>query len=183
MLLIRFSLKILPFHFEVFKNQMLCFVSGVHSIAMITTDSLYNFFKVLSRTVSGFYYQFQTDTQATLLFLLQMVHLPLPKRHLNDQCHIMIFLKDQILHCFALKGCMTIAAIYHHDPHADVPLVEVVIHFGCIPLLPDPGLLRCLWLQPHQLFPCFDYWEACHFNDQSLGQHLAWRNHHWLGLH
>ncbi|KAI3454288.1 hypothetical protein Pfo_010951 [Paulownia fortunei] len=62
-------------------------------IAMILGDGLYNFFKVLSRTVAGLFVKFQE------------------RNAYDDQRRTQLFLKDQIPAWFAIGGYVAIAAI------------------------------------------------------------------------
>ncbi|XVF06976.1 hypothetical protein REPUB_Repub06bG0097700 [Reevesia pubescens] len=79
------------------------------AIAMILGDGLYNFFKVLSRTLSGLFYQLR-DRQA-----LPIANQPSPdtskKLSYDDQRRTQLFLKDQIPTWFSVAGYVTVAAI------------------------------------------------------------------------
>ncbi|RDY05325.1 putative metal-nicotianamine transporter YSL7, partial [Mucuna pruriens] len=75
------------------------------AIAMILGDGLYNFVKVLGRTLFGLYKQFckkKLDTNDP--------HSPLSLSY-DDKCRIDIFLKDQIPAWFAIVGYIIIAII------------------------------------------------------------------------
>ncbi|XVE62188.1 hypothetical protein DITRI_Ditri06bG0098400 [Diplodiscus trichospermus] len=79
------------------------------AIAMILGDGLYNFFKVLSRTLTGLFYQIQ-GKQA-----LPMANQPFlytsKKLSSDDQLRTQLFPKDQIPKWFSATGYVTIAAI------------------------------------------------------------------------
>ncbi|XP_022718475.1 probable metal-nicotianamine transporter YSL5 [Durio zibethinus] len=81
------------------------------AIAMILGDGLYNFFKVLSRTLTGLFYQVR-GRQA-----LPIANQPSPesdtskKLSYDDQRRTQLFLKDQIPTWFSIAGYVTIAAI------------------------------------------------------------------------
>ncbi|XWS42943.1 hypothetical protein CRYUN_Cryun16bG0057400 [Craigia yunnanensis] len=79
------------------------------AIAMILGDGLYNFFKVLSRTLTGLFYQVR-GRQA-----LPVTNQPSPDTSkmlsYDDQRRTQLFLKDQIPTWFSIAGYVTIAAI------------------------------------------------------------------------
>ncbi|XP_038680223.1 probable metal-nicotianamine transporter YSL7 [Tripterygium wilfordii] len=81
------------------------------SIAMILGDGLYNFFKVLSRTLVGLYSQYKgTDLSRGL----PVADRPSPdtlKVSYDEQRRTEVFLKDQIPTWFAIGGYVIIAAI------------------------------------------------------------------------
>ncbi|TKY47317.1 metal-nicotianamine transporter YSL7 [Spatholobus suberectus] len=77
------------------------------AIAMILGDGLYNFVKVLGRTLFGLYKQFckkKLDTSSS------DPHSP-PSLSYDDKRRIDVFLKDQIPAWFAITGYVTVAAI------------------------------------------------------------------------
>ncbi|XVE90574.1 hypothetical protein DITRI_Ditri20bG0089000 [Diplodiscus trichospermus] len=79
------------------------------AIALILGDGLYNFFKVLSRTLTGLFYQVRRRQT------LPMANQPSPdtseKLTYDDQRRTKLFLKDQIPTWFSIAGYVTIAAI------------------------------------------------------------------------
>ncbi|XWS57297.1 hypothetical protein CRYUN_Cryun09bG0161700 [Craigia yunnanensis] len=79
------------------------------AIAMILGDGLYNFFKVLSRTLTGLFYQVRGRQT------LPIANQPSPdtskKLSYDDQRRTQLFLKDQIPTWFSIAGYVTIAAI------------------------------------------------------------------------
>ncbi|XWS58846.1 hypothetical protein CRYUN_Cryun08bG0068900 [Craigia yunnanensis] len=79
------------------------------AIAMILGDGLYNFFKVLSRTLTGLFYQVRGREA------LPIANQPSPdtskKLSYDDQRRTQLFLKDQIPTWFSISGYVTIAAI------------------------------------------------------------------------
>ncbi|KAH7511641.1 hypothetical protein JRO89_XSUnG0186500 [Xanthoceras sorbifolium] len=80
------------------------------AIAMILGDGLYNFFKVLSRTLAGLFHQFQARNVSCGL---PMDNSPpdYPKLSYDDQRRTRIFLKDQIPTWFAVAGYVIIAVV------------------------------------------------------------------------
>ncbi|KAL5749292.1 hypothetical protein ACOSP7_023895 [Xanthoceras sorbifolium] len=80
------------------------------AIAMILGDGLYNFFKVLSRTLAGLFHQFQARNVRSGL---PMDNSPpdYPKLSYDDQRRTRIFLKDQIPTWFAVAGYVIIAVV------------------------------------------------------------------------
>lgn len=82
------------------------------AIAMILGDGLYNFFKVLSRTLSGLYYQLRDKrNMGTALPFVDQTPPVSPNTSYDYQRRTQIFLKDQIPNWFAIGGYITIAAI------------------------------------------------------------------------
>ncbi|KAJ7970171.1 Oligopeptide transporter [Quillaja saponaria] len=81
------------------------------AIAMILGDGLYNFFKVLSRTLSGLYYQLQHKQRSNVLPVADRTSPENPELSFDDQRRIQLFLKDQIPTWFAVGGYVAIAAI------------------------------------------------------------------------
>ncbi|KAJ7975369.1 Oligopeptide transporter [Quillaja saponaria] len=81
------------------------------AIAVILGDGLYNFFKVLSRTLSGLYYQLQHKQRSNVLPVADQTSPESPELSFDDQRRTQIFLKDQIPTWFAVGGYVAIAAI------------------------------------------------------------------------
>ncbi|KAI5559716.1 hypothetical protein BDE02_17G131700 [Populus trichocarpa] len=78
---------------------------------MILGDGLYNFFKVLSRTLTVLFFQLQRK-DATGALPIAHRSSPEPSRiSYNDQRRTQLFLKDQIPTWFAVAGYVAIAAI------------------------------------------------------------------------
>lgn len=75
------------------------------AIAMILGDGLYNFVKVLGRTLFGLYYQCYKKVPST------DPNSPLPPLSYDDKRRTELFLKDQIPPWFAVTGYVTIAII------------------------------------------------------------------------
>ncbi|XVE90575.1 hypothetical protein DITRI_Ditri20bG0089100 [Diplodiscus trichospermus] len=79
------------------------------AIALILGDGLYNFFKVLSRTLTGLFYQVQGGQT------LPVANEPAPDTSKNltydEQRRTQLFLKDQIPTWFSIVGYVTIAVI------------------------------------------------------------------------
>ncbi|KAK4842871.1 hypothetical protein QYF36_001059 [Acer negundo] len=78
------------------------------AIAMILGDGLYNFFKVLSRTLSGLFHQVRARNVSSGLPIDNSAP-EYPKLSYDDQLRTRIFLKDQIPAWFAIAGYVTIA--------------------------------------------------------------------------
>ncbi|KAL5545302.1 hypothetical protein UlMin_009086 [Ulmus minor] len=82
------------------------------AIAMILGDGLYNFFKVLSRTVSGLYSQLRKkDVGGTRLPVADNPSIEKEEPSFDDMRRTRLFLKDQIPAWFAVGGYIAIAAI------------------------------------------------------------------------
>ncbi|XP_061988734.1 probable metal-nicotianamine transporter YSL7 [Rosa rugosa] len=82
------------------------------AIAMILGDGLYNFFKVLGRTLSALYVQLrQKDVSGILPVADQASSVSLEQLSYDDQRRTQLFLKDQIPAWFAAAGYVGIAAI------------------------------------------------------------------------
>ncbi|KAJ7970161.1 Oligopeptide transporter [Quillaja saponaria] len=81
------------------------------AIAVILGDGLYNFFKVLSRTLSGLYFQLQHKQRSNVLPVADRTSPENPELSFDDQRRIQLFLKDQIPTWFAVGGYVAIAAI------------------------------------------------------------------------
>ncbi|KAJ7964368.1 Oligopeptide transporter [Quillaja saponaria] len=82
------------------------------AIAMILGDGLYNFFKVLGRTLFGLYNQFRKKDLSTTIPVSDR---PSPVRptslSYDDQLRTQLFIKDQIPVWFAIVGYITIAIV------------------------------------------------------------------------
>jgi OPT family oligopeptide transporter len=79
------------------------------AIAMILGDGLYNFIKVLGRTLAGLYYQLQGRQARSTLPVVESPESS--KVSYDDQIRTHLFLKDQIPTWFAVAGYVLIAAI------------------------------------------------------------------------
>ncbi|KAI4352004.1 hypothetical protein L6164_006297 [Bauhinia variegata] len=80
------------------------------AIAMILGDGLYNFFKVLSHTLSGMYYQIRDKRRENVLPVGQGSSSS-PQLSYDEQRRTQLFLKDQIPTWFSVGGYVAIAAI------------------------------------------------------------------------
>ncbi|KAF8398727.1 hypothetical protein HHK36_014585 [Tetracentron sinense] len=81
------------------------------AIAMILGDGLYNFFKVLGRTIFGLYQQFCNKDNRDVLPLANSPSPVTPSISFNDQRRTKLFLEDRIPTWFAVGGYVAIAAI------------------------------------------------------------------------
>ncbi|KAF2309639.1 hypothetical protein GH714_004405 [Hevea brasiliensis] len=81
------------------------------AISLILGDGLYNFCKVLTQTVTSFYYQFHAKGNRTDLPVADIPSPKMKKASFDDQRRTQLFLKDQIPTWFAITGYVTIAAI------------------------------------------------------------------------
>lgn len=82
------------------------------AIAMILGDGLYNFFKVLTRTLSGLYLQLRNKNTGPVLPVDgQSSPSTTPSLSYDDQRRTQLFLKDQIPTWVAIIGYLTIALI------------------------------------------------------------------------
>ncbi|XP_030472341.2 probable metal-nicotianamine transporter YSL7 [Syzygium oleosum] len=81
------------------------------AVAMILGDGLYNFLKVLSRTLSGLYHQLRDRQTRNVLPIANDSSPENPQVSYDDQRRTQLFLKDQIPTWFAIAGYVTIAAI------------------------------------------------------------------------
>ncbi|XVF30307.1 hypothetical protein REPUB_Repub16aG0045500 [Reevesia pubescens] len=79
------------------------------AIAIILGDGLYNFFKVLSRTLTGLFYQVRG--KQALPIANQSSPDTSKKLSYDDQRRTQLFLKDQIPTWFSIAGYVTIAAM------------------------------------------------------------------------
>ncbi|KAL9437814.1 hypothetical protein AB3S75_023646 [Citrus x aurantiifolia] len=81
------------------------------SIAMILGDGLYNFCKVLSRTLVGLFYQVRTRNASSDLPVAENSSPETAKLSYDDQRRTRLFLKDQIPTWFAISGYVAIAIV------------------------------------------------------------------------
>ncbi|XP_047971217.1 probable metal-nicotianamine transporter YSL7 isoform X1 [Salvia hispanica] len=92
------------------------------AIAMILGDGLYNFVKVLGRTLFGLYHQLRSKSAAQDLPVGGNTHTP-PTLSYDDQRRIQLFHKDQIPTWVAIASYITIAVISTIIiPHIFTPL-------------------------------------------------------------
>ena len=78
---------------------------------MILGDGLYNFFKVLSRTLTVLFFQLQRKDATGALPIADRSSPETSRISYNDQRRTQLFLKDQIPTWFAVAGYVAIAAI------------------------------------------------------------------------
>lgn len=81
------------------------------AIAMILGDGLYNFFKVLSRTLSGLYFQLRDRDAGSALPIANGSTSRAKEVSYDDERRTQIFLKDRIPNWFAFTGYVIIAVI------------------------------------------------------------------------
>ncbi|XP_062158208.1 probable metal-nicotianamine transporter YSL7 isoform X2 [Alnus glutinosa] len=81
------------------------------AIAMILGDGLYNFLKVLGRTIIGLYYQFKYKGVSSDLPTADHSSQVSSEVSYDDKRRTQLFLKDQIPAWFAIGGYVAIAAI------------------------------------------------------------------------
>ncbi|KAH9724942.1 putative metal-nicotianamine transporter YSL5 [Citrus sinensis] len=81
------------------------------SIALILGDGLYNFCKVLSRTLVGLFYQVRTRNASSDLPVAENSSPETAKLSYDDQRRTRLFLKDQIPTWFAISGYVAIAIV------------------------------------------------------------------------
>ncbi|XP_031265803.1 probable metal-nicotianamine transporter YSL5 isoform X2 [Pistacia vera] len=81
------------------------------AIAMILGDGLYNFFKVITRTLSGLFHQVRNREVTSTLPVADQDSPVSTKLSYDDQKRTQLFLKDQIPTWFAIAGYVTIAAV------------------------------------------------------------------------
>lgn len=81
------------------------------SIAMILGDGLYNFCKVLSRTLAGLFYQVRMRNAGSDLPVAENSSPETAKLSYDNQHRTRLFLKDQIPTWFAISGYVTIAIV------------------------------------------------------------------------
>ncbi|KAJ9166337.1 hypothetical protein P3X46_021109 [Hevea brasiliensis] len=82
------------------------------AISLILGDGLYNFCKVLTQTVTSFYYQFHAKGNRTDLPVADIPSPKMKKASFDDQRRTQLFLKDQIPTWFAI----TVIVIYLFAP-------------------------------------------------------------------
>lgn len=82
------------------------------AISLILGDGLYNFFKVLGRTISAFSTQIQAKRSSSVPFSAETTN-PLtdPGVSFDDQRRIELFLKDQIPNSVAFGAYVAIAIV------------------------------------------------------------------------
>lgn len=78
---------------------------------MIFGDGIYNFIKVLSKTVPALAYQLNKKTKDSVLPLADNANPEEKASSYDDQCRTQLFLKDQIPTWLAMSGYVIIAAI------------------------------------------------------------------------
>lgn len=78
---------------------------------MILGDGIYNFFKVLSRTIVGLTNQLRNKDPNMILPLADKTSAEAKAASFDDQCRTEMFLKDQIPSWLAVSGYVIIAAI------------------------------------------------------------------------
>ncbi|CAK7338697.1 unnamed protein product [Dovyalis caffra] len=81
------------------------------AIALTLGDGLYNFFKVLSQTLAGLFYQFRRRYVINALPIADRSSPESSRISYDDQRRTQLFLKDQIPTWFAIAGYVAIAAI------------------------------------------------------------------------
>lgn len=81
------------------------------SISLILGDGIYNFFKVLSRTVVGLTHQLRNKDPNAILPLADNTSAKAKAASFDDQCRTEMFLRDQIPSWIAVSGYVIIAAI------------------------------------------------------------------------
>ncbi|KAG9442279.1 hypothetical protein H6P81_018133 [Aristolochia fimbriata] len=80
------------------------------AIALILGDGLYNFFKVLSKTLSALFLQLRSK-QASIIPVRGTSPQTNDSKSYDDQKRVQLFLKDQIPTWFAIAGYLTVAVI------------------------------------------------------------------------
>lgn len=81
------------------------------SIAMILGDGIYNFVKVLAKTIYALAFQIHKKQNDTILPLADQSSPEEKAASYDDQCRTQLFLKDQIPTWLAISGYVIIAAI------------------------------------------------------------------------
>ncbi|KAL3625598.1 putative metal-nicotianamine transporter ysl7 [Castilleja foliolosa] len=107
------------------------------AIAMILGDGLYNFFKVLSRTLSELYHQLR-DKDTGLVLPVGAGSSPAASSSYDDQRRTQLFLRDQIPTWVAVVGYISIAIISAATlPHIFTPLrwYHIVVIYIFAPML------------------------------------------------
>ncbi|GFQ05471.1 probable metal-nicotianamine transporter ysl7 [Phtheirospermum japonicum] len=107
------------------------------AIAMILGDGLYNFFKVLSRTLSGLYHQLR-HKDAGLVLPVGADSSSTPSSSYDDQRRTQLFLRDQIPTWVAVVGYVGIAIVSAATlPHIFTPLkwYHIVVIYIFAPML------------------------------------------------
>lgn len=103
---------------------------------MILGDGLYNFVKVLGRTLFGLYHQLTKRDPESVRQV--GAHSPTPNSSIpyDDQRRTQLFLKDEIPACFAVVGYVGMAIISSATlPHIFPPLkwYYIVVIYLCAP--------------------------------------------------
>lgn len=108
------------------------------AIAMILGDGLYNFVKVLGRTLFGLYHQLRNKNAGLVLPVGGQSSPSTPASSYDDQCRTQLFLKDQIPTWVAIAGYITVAIISAATlPHIFHPLkwYYIVVIYIFAPIL------------------------------------------------
>ncbi|KAH7850181.1 hypothetical protein Vadar_028883 [Vaccinium darrowii] len=107
-------------------------------IAMILGDGLYNFVKVLGRTLFGLYHQLTKRDPESVRQVGARSPTPNSSIPYDDQRRTQLFLKDEIPACFAVVGYVGMAIISSATlPHIFPPLkwYYIVVIYLCAPTL------------------------------------------------
>ncbi|XP_044466442.1 probable metal-nicotianamine transporter YSL7 [Mangifera indica] len=108
------------------------------AIAMILGDGLYNFIKVLTRTLSGLFHQVRNREMTSNLPIADQDSPVISKLSYDDQKRTQLFLKDQIPTWFAIAGYVTIAVVSIFSlPHIfpELKWYYVLVIYICAPTL------------------------------------------------
>ncbi|XP_044465687.1 probable metal-nicotianamine transporter YSL7 [Mangifera indica] len=108
------------------------------AIAMILGDGLYNFIKVLTRTLSGLFHQVRNREMTSNLPIADQDSPVISKLSYDDQKRTQLFLKDQIPTWFAIAGYVTIAVVSIFSlPHIfpELKWYYVLVIYICAPAL------------------------------------------------
>ncbi|KAA8533357.1 hypothetical protein F0562_033110 [Nyssa sinensis] len=81
------------------------------AISMMLGDGLYNFIKVLGRSIAGLSKQLRNKETGTVLPVGDRPSPEVPSSSFDDQCRTQLFLKDQIPTWLAISGYVLISAI------------------------------------------------------------------------
>jgi hypothetical protein len=111
------------------------------AIAMILGDGLYNFLKVLSRTIIGLSHQFQQKDVSSDLPTANHSSQVSSQVSYDDKRRTQLFLKDKIPSWFAIGGYVAIAA--HLCGHSSTYLsrTQMVLHIGHLHICTRIGFL------------------------------------------
>ena len=120
------------------------------SIALILGDGLYNFIKVLIRTIAGFISMVQQNSKGMLPVSDNGSSMSATEAlSFDDERRTEIFLRDQVPKSVAYGGlCCSCRDIYRH-PSSDFPAAQVVLHLGRLCRGACAGLLQRLRKWPH----------------------------------